>query len=51
MVVEESGRTVAVFGLYARSTRYVLFSSLTDEIRKNKRLMVKGIRAVLDCFK
>lgn len=46
LVAEESGRTLAVFGIYPMNTRYVMFSHATDEFRKNKRRVVAGIRAM-----
>lgn len=46
LVAEESGRTLAIFGIYPMNTRYVMFSHATDEFRRNKRRVVMGIRAM-----
>ena len=51
LVAEEDGQTRAVFGVYAKNTRYIMFSHLTDEFRANKRAMVIGIRALWDLIK
>lgn len=46
MTAEDSGRVLAVFGVYAKGTRWIMFSSLTDEFRANKRAMVLGVKAM-----
>lgn len=46
MAVEESGRLLAVFGIYPFSTRWVMFAWATDEYRANKRAVVAGVRAM-----
>ena len=44
LVAEDNGKVECVFGIYQHSTRYVLFSSCTDEFRTNKRAVVKAVR-------
>ena len=46
LVLEDDNRRLAVFGIYPMNTRYVMFASISDECRANKRGMVTGIRAI-----
>lgn len=46
LAVENSGRLIAVFGIYPLCTRWVMFAWATDEFRANKRMVVAGIRAM-----
>lgn len=46
LVAEDNGQTLAVFGIYPFSTRWVLFAWATDEFRKNRRAMVAAVRAM-----
>lgn len=46
LVAEDNGKTLAIFGIYPFSTRWVLFAWATDEYRKNRRAVVAGIKAI-----
>lgn len=46
LAVEDSGRLMAVFGIYPFSTRWVMFAWASDEFRANKRAVVAGVRAM-----
>lgn len=40
-------RVVGVAGVYVDEERQVMFSDLTDELRRDKRTVIRGIRAVM----
>ena len=48
VAIDETGKPLAVAGLYAEPHRLILFSDLCDELRQNKRALIKGIRQVMD---
>lgn len=47
VVAVDGERVIGVAGVYMDDGRQVMFSDLTDEIRKDKRTIVRGIREVL----
>lgn len=47
VVALDGDKVAGVAGVYVDDERLVMFSEMSDEVRANKRLMVKGIRAVL----
>lgn len=47
VAIDDQGRPIAVAGLYAESHRLCLFSDLCDELRANKRALIRGIRALM----
>src|SRR5690606_27629585 len=46
-VALKGDRVIGVAGIYTDTERNVMFSDLTDELRKDKRAIVRGIRAVM----
>lgn len=46
MAVEQDGEVIAIWGIYPRNTRYVLYSTLGPKFRESKRNWVHGIKAV-----
>jgi len=40
-------KVLGVAGVYIAATRYVVFSDMTDELRRDRRAIVRGIREVL----
>lgn len=51
IVALKDERIVGVAGIYTDQERTVMFSQMTDECRKDKRTLVKGIRAVMSIAK
>lgn len=47
VAIDEDGKPVAVAGMYADRHRLVLFSELSDQMRQNKRALIKGIRQLM----
>ena len=47
VVALDGERVVGVAGVYVDDERWVMFSDLTEELRKDKRTIIKGIRAVM----
>jgi hypothetical protein len=48
VVAIKDDRVIGVAGVYPDGERAVMFSDLTDELRADKRAVVRGIRAVLE---
>lgn len=44
----DGDEVLAVAGMYPDGHRLCLFADLTDSLRKNKRALIKGYRAVLE---
>jgi hypothetical protein len=47
VVAIKDDRIIGVAGIYTEKERSVMFSEMSDECRKDKRTVVKGIRAVM----
>jgi hypothetical protein len=47
VVAIDGERVVGVAGLYVDDERQVMFADLTDEVRHDKRTVIKGIREVM----
>lgn len=47
MVAVKDERVIGVAGVYTDDERLVMFTDLTDELRHDKRTMVRGIREVM----
>jgi hypothetical protein len=48
VAIDEAGKPMAVAGLYTDRHRLVLFSDLCDELRQNKRALIRGVRMMMD---
>jgi len=46
--LDEHDNVVAVAGMYPAGHRMVLFADLTDQLRGNKRDLIRGIRALME---
>lgn len=46
VVAVDGERVIGVAGVYPDGARMVMFSELTDELKRDKRAIVRGIRAV-----
>jgi hypothetical protein len=51
VAVVRGEEVLGVGGVYREGTNSVLFSDMTDELRKNKRALVKALRAVMRLMK
>jgi hypothetical protein len=47
VVAIKDDRVIGVAGIYTEDESSVMFSDLTDELRKDKRTVVRGIREVM----
>ena len=48
--IDDAGDTVAIAGLYPNQHSMVMFATLTDKARRNKRLMVVGVRKMIEAM-
>ena len=44
IAVQAEGRTIGMAGYFPEGERYIVFIKLTDELRKDKRTIIKGMR-------
>lgn len=51
VVAVEGDRVLGVAGIYRDGARMVAFTELSDEVRANRRLIVRGYRALLPLIK
>jgi len=47
VAVVKDGSVIGVGGVYADGDRQVMFSDMTDELRRDKRALIMGMRAVM----
>lgn len=51
MMAVRNGQILGVAGYYNDSSRFVLFADFGDEVRHDKRLIVRGLRAMTNLLK
>lgn len=47
----DGDRVLGITGVYITNRSWVIFSTLTDELRQNKRIIIKGYRMIMDVVK
>ncbi len=43
----ENGRVLGICGVYTQKQSLVMFASLTDELKRNKRAIIRGIQRIM----